>query len=422
MKKVVFCCLLFVVSLSRVPRSFAILGNGTYEFDTYDITLSYFRDEHKVRGYYINKYGDIPFSITYQRETGWIELENVQELDGNHVFLGRILETESVQFYKGFLMIYSPEGEFIQELIIEKEVETTIEWIFEVDGLYIAIISGRTGDRDQDRNYIMVFDKEFNLIQETEIYGHFTDMIGTNSMVLYNTDYDDKYDGAFLADLTHIVPTDPLLIATDQVFEGSIHIPFLNQAYLNGEPIHNGVWIEYPGKYTLEYQDYTYTFTVGTEVHGIQDGGIYQDEIQILFDTGKAYLNDDLYVSGEIIEEPGVYTFTVEGLRGYIQEYHFTIDAHVQGVINNQTYSDDVTVDFNGNGYLNDTYITPPYTVTEPGEYVLTITGENNYRDTYYFTVEKEEPSYSIVDFLEQYDIVLLGVTVVSGLLILKKK
>lgn len=424
MKKVVFYCILFLLGWNTVPQSNAILGNGTYEFDTYDITLDYFRDEQKVRGYYINKYGELPFSITYQREVGWIELDNVAELDGNHVFMGRLHDEEGLPFYKGFFMIYSPEGEFIQEVIIEKEVDVNVKWMFEVDNLYIAVMAGSQMDDERllDRYYIVVYDKEFQVLDEIETSGYYTDVIATDQLLLYNTNYDEEYDGGFTSNLEHILPNDALLIGTDEVFEDQVYIPFINEAILNGEVVQNGVLIDYPGYYTLEYQDHTYNFSVSAKVIGIEDGGIYQEEVQLLFDAGKAYLNDDLVASGEVIDEPGLYNLRIEGLGGYMDEYSFTIDAHVEGVMNNQDYTDEVTVDFNGTGYLNDTYITPPYTVTEPGEYVLTITGENDYRDTYYFTVTEEESTHTVVDFLQTYDLVLLGVTVVSGLLILKKK
>lgn len=425
MKKVVFYCLLFVLcGVSQIPKTHAILGNGTYEFETYDIKLDYFRDEQRVRGYYINKFGDMPFSITYQREVGWIELDNVAELDGNHVFMGRLHDGEGDNFYKGFFMVYSPEGQFIQEVILEQEVEVNMEYMFEVDGVYIAVMEGFSpeGEQRQDRYYIIVYDKAFNVLEQIEVFDHYTDIIQTERMILYNTGYDDEYDGAYTTSLELIEPTNALMISTDQVFEEEVYIPFINDAVLNGDTVTNGVLIEYPGYYTLVYNDYTYTFTVTANVNGVEDGGIYQELVQPYFDVGKATLNDDVFASGETIEEPGDYILRIEGLNGYLQEYEFTIDAHVEGLINNQTYTDEVTFDFNGTGYLNDTYITPPFTVSEPGEYVLTISGENNYRDTYYFTIEESESSHTVVDFLQQYDIVLLGVTLVSGLLILKKK
>jgi hypothetical protein len=60
--------------------------------------------------------------------------------------------------------------------------------------------------------------------------------------------------------------------------------------------------------------------------------------------------------------------------------------------------------------------------VDEPGDYILTIEGENAYKESYFFTIEPPDEGHSLLDFLRQYDIAILGVTVIAGLLVLKKK
>ena len=72
--------------------------------------------------------------------------------------------------------------------------------------------------------------------------------------------------------------------------------------------------------------------------------------------------------------------------------------------------------------YLNNTFITSPYVVEQPGTYLLTIEGENHYLESYEFEIVDSENELTFLRFLQQYDLIILGITVISGLLILKKK
>ena len=56
------------------------------------------------------------------------------------------------------------------------------------------------------------------------------------------------------------------------------------------------------------------------------------------------------------------------------------------------------------------------------GEYILKINGENNYLETYFFSIEKIEEETRFIDFVQRVDILVLVVVLVSGGIILKKK
>ena len=110
------------------------------------------------------------------------------------------------------------------------------------------------------------------------------------------------------------------------------------------------------------------------------------------------------------------------GVNGYQKEINFTINATVEGVLNNQVYDDQVVIQFEGEGYLNNTYVESPYTVAENGDYILKVRGEGNYLETYNFQVETEEKKSTVIDFIQKYDVIFLGVVMIGGGIILKKK
>ncbi len=170
------------------------------------------------------------------------------------------------------------------------------------------------------------------------------------------------------------------------------------------------------------YNGYTYRFVVEPIVTGVTDNEVYLETVTPVIKTGKAYLNNDLYVSGTPITEPGNYTLKVDGLNNYEKIYNFSINSSVTGILNNQVYDNDVQIEFEGEGYLNNTFIESPYTVTDDGEYLLKIRGEGNYLETYYFSVEKAEEETTVIDYVQKYDVVFLGVVVIVGGIILKKK
>jgi hypothetical protein len=186
--------------------------------------------------------------------------------------------------------------------------------------------------------------------------------------------------------------------------------------------VEHGVRIDFPGHYILQYDGFDYQFTVEPTISGVDDLASYNEPVTPFITSGKLFLNDDLFVSGSTISDPGYYELTIQGINGYQKVISFTITSHLSGVVHNQTYQEPVEMTFNGTGYLNNGFITSPFRVEDPGEYVLTIEGKNTYKETYYFAIMEPPKAYTMMDFLRQYDLVILGVTIVGGLLVLKKK
>ena len=101
-------------------------------------------------------------------------------------------------------------------------------------------------------------------------------------------------------------------------------------------------------------------------------------------------LNNDIYVSGTVISKPGNYELSIRGIGNYLEKYNFTITSNLEGIVNDHTYNEPVEISFNGDAYLNNQFVTSPLVVSDVGDYILKIKGENNYLETYYFQIETE--------------------------------
>ena len=68
----------------------------------------------------------------------------------------------------------------------------------------------------------------------------------------------------------------------------------------------------------------------------------------------------------------------------------------MEGIVNDHTYFEPVEILFNGEGFLNNQLVTSPLIVTDAGEYILKLRGDNNYLETYYFQIDTETDSYNL--------------------------
>ena len=176
--------------------------------------------------------------------------------------------------------------------------------------------------------------------------------------ILFNYDYDDLYDGAIRDDLTILLPNDVLDIANQEMFINEVNIEFLNSALL--------------------YNNAEYNFILKPLVLGVENNKSYNESVSPSISSGNVVLNNDIFISGTEISKPGNYELTINGINNYSEIYNFTIVSNMTGITNNHTYLEPVTVSFSGEGYLNNQFIDSPAEVSETGEYILKIKGENN--------------------------------------------
>ncbi len=423
MKRVVFLCFIAMMWSNQTVSASSI---ETYTFTDYEIRLMYERNDQNRLGYMIQKVGLSPFVVDLYQENADLHVNQVIELEGNHLIYGYIHQDGTSSYYSGFFTVLSPTGEQLDFEVIDDGYEEDVRHVFVLDHVLMMVVLHLDDDGDgyyQFREYeVRIYAYDFTLLNTIMIPIEQTSFTASEGMLLINTDSSDAYEQAILEDGTRLKDDQLLPIETNQIYVKSVYIPFLNEAIINNQTYYNGVIIDYPGNYTLVYQGVTYSFTVDSSVSGVEDNQTYHEAVIPYVSSGQVYLNNDLFVSGTTIDQPGDYNLIIRGVNGYEKTIHFTITSNIVGVLDHQTYYDDITLSFTGIGYLNDTFITSPYVVENPGSYVFTIEGENNYQETYEFELLKPESELSFGSFLKQYDLIILGITVVSGFLILKKK
>jgi hypothetical protein len=132
----------------------------------------------------------------------------------------------------------------------------------------------------------------------------------------------------------------------------------------------------------------------GTEtIDGVKDGEHYQDAICPSINSDTILLNGQAYESGTVISSIGYHKIKIYGAGGYVRELSFTIDVQVDGVENNTTYNSAITPIINTDRVvLNGDEYTSGTAISEVGNYVLKISGENGYFKEIVFTIADEGP------------------------------
>lgn len=425
MKKTVFL-LLFFLSLGFQTNLYAVGEPLIFTFDDYEFRLEIKNHPDAGKGYRIQKIGETTFTYDAVYFNRRLFVTNCVEIEDYHVFFGYSHDYEGANYYDPLLLVLDKNGS--EELILFDDFGSLeeIRDVVIIDSVIFVRIEQSSedeyGDIRPDRNIILTYDLNFDKLSETELEEDPVRWGTSEYLYMYDLEYDEQgYDGGFDTQLNHLEDT-TLPITNHQIFYDSTTILFINEASLNGKTYFHNITIDYPGNYELLYNNYTYRFTVEPTITGIVDNEVYRSSVSAEITSGKAYLNNDLYVSGTPIVDPGNYELKITGINGYEKNISFTITSNVSGVLNDQVYDDEVNINFDGEGYLNNTYIESPFTVSEDGEYVLKIKGEGDYLEMYYFTISNQEEGPTFIDYVQKYDIVFLGVVVIIGGIILKKK
>ena len=423
MKKTVFllCLFIFIIPFTKVNT---VGNNQTHSFDNYDIVIEdYYLDGN--RGFSLEKTGTDPFyTIIHDSNESYL-INGVIETDELFILYGSNHVTGNDTYYDSVFFIVDRLGNLVTYITTDFGDLEEITGAYVINDILIFHTIKSTDNEIEfvfENNYFSAYNLSYNLVDTIEIGSIIMEITSNDNYILFNYDYDDVYDGAIRDDLSILLPSDIVEIAEQEIFFGDVMIEFLNQASLNNEIVENGVYIDYPGNYQLQHSNAEYNFIVKPYVLGIENNKSYNESVTPTISSGNVMLNNDVYISGTEISAPGNYELTINGINNYLETYDFTIVSNMTGITNNHTYLDPVTISFTGEGYLNNQFIDSPVDVYETGEYILKIKGENNYLETYYFQIDEEIKTLSIVDFIQRFDIFILVVVLISGGIILKKK
>lgn len=167
---------------------------------------------------------------------------------------------------------------------------------------------------------------------------YFEQLIKTTSTDLGSSSW-DKYYGWGLVNAYKLVSAakSPIIMGVEdgQTYNAPVTITFnKGTATLNGAAFESGAAVSADGQYSLVVTDSagnksTADFTIGTVsivVSGIADGASYNHDVTVTFNEGTALLNNAGFKSGQTVSEEGNYQLTVTDPSGNVADYRFVID------------------------------------------------------------------------------------------------
>lgn len=421
MKKAIF---LFMIIFTLFNVSNGIKASEeVYQIDNYEIIISRV-DENGIIGFSVEKTGVSPFVSVIIDDSEHYLITGVKLINNHYVLYGYGFTNNSDTEYDSLIIVLDAAGNTIAKDSRDFGSMDCIQDVFYIDDIFIAYTEqvNDTGyGYEFNSNYFTTYDLDFQFIESIEVGSKIKKLSSNETFVLIGFT-NISYDIGIRSDLTMLNYNELLDISDGQEFDESVTIEFINGATLNTEFIENGVTIDYPGDYSLVYNNNTYNFIVSPLITGVINNHTYSDSVTPVVSSGNVILNNDILVPGTTISDPGNYNLLVNGANDYTDEISFTITSNLTGIVNNNEYKDPITLEFNGNGYLNNQFIQSPYEVSEPGDYIFKIRGENNYLESYFFTIEDDIKETSFIDFVQRVDILVLVVVLISGGIILKKK
>lgn len=311
--------------------------------------------------------------------------------DGDYLIVyGYFHDVRHETYYDAFILVLNQDAEKVLLAEYDYDALEEIAAAFKVSGRPMFQLDVLIETRDQPEwatHYIIAFAEDYRSYQMIEV----SERIIRRHIEGDRVYLSDWYHGAFHTAIDaafNVYQGDRLYGVIDQTeYTGSMHIQFVETAWLNDTAYLREIFVETPGHYTIDYDTLSYTFTLHPDVTGVYDGKITDSPVTAHISAGRVYLNHDIYISGTVIERPGYHRLEIEGVNGYHQTIDFTVTADVQGIYDMQQYQDARTLHFRGVGYLNNRYIEPGYVVQEPGLYTLRVHGENGYEETHHFEI-----------------------------------
>ncbi len=389
MKRCVFLCFLMVLGFSRLQVFAENQEETTFTFERN-------RNEEEVFTLELIATGKHQFTVRIGCDDMRYYANNAFLKDEKVYVYGYVNDKESDHFFQAWLWVLDVHGETLHNQIMPfGDISEIVKALQFEEGLVFLVEQSERTDRAYhfEHTHMVLFDVYYEEYSYETLDFQVMRYTEHDNRWLLSKDYHGHYDVAVSHDLSlfwrhQIVGVEPY-----QEYIGEVKIEFINSVLINDERFEHGVTLDYPGHYTLQFDETIIPFTIHPRIIGVEDGLVSSVPITLDVPKGQLFLNGDLYVSKTIIEEPGEYVFIVKGINQYEHSIRFTIDSNLDGILHNQVYQTPRTITFAGEGYLNHKPFKSGTTIQEEGIYTLDIYGVNGYHERHRFHITVEEVS-----------------------------
>lgn len=340
----------------------------------------------------------------------------VPTLEG-FVIVGERLSRQEEQHYDIFIFRLNLQGDVLEESVFEATRNDAIKHVF-VDE-YTTMIHTHaqyipSGEQDliryADKVYWIAYGDILETYEFTEEFTHAKQFGQAVALYLGHPQIPE----VLILDQHHVLRQGQLRgVEARGEYHGEVTLQFVGSLWLNGRLFHTPVTLTEPGLYDIVFEGATFHFTLHPTIEGVTPSGLYKESLRIYYSAGQALLNEDLYYSGALIGTPGHHRLVFTA-PNYHFEIPFTLTANVQGILDRQVYTTSKTITFQGEGYLNNTFITSPHEIKESGQYMLRVYGLGGYEETHNFTLQLEPQS--TIDYWQIGEILLLSTSILCGL------
>ncbi len=345
---------------------------------------------------------------------------------------------EYVSYINTSLLLYDTEG------ILQNEINLSEKPIDVHNHNFSIVISYENSE--------IIFDKDLNQINGIEIQteslasfeyqyqGKAT--INGSEVSEINIQYPGIYDviiteNTYVYDFTVTVHPDCKITGNKYLegYIGSVYVYSYGDIYVNNEEYIIGSEIKRVGNYNVMIlgennyrKDIQFTilpdiiFYDGVNRQQLLENSKFSSPVKIYSNAQTMFLNDQTY-SSAWIDNPGNYVVSFYGVNNYIVDINFTILPSVSGVTNNETY-EQVSFSVFGKALLNGKEIFSEQTISKVGNYKLELLLDEEVYQTINFSIVKENAflDENPLNYLEYLKYLFLLLTVVGGVLILRKK
>ncbi len=381
--------------------------------DVYDVRYNYDLEKRRIQ-------------VTHKDEPSTIHFLGDGTLDltfrGDHGFAGEyyaikareVYSEGSSRYFRAHLMVLDSRNEVYMTAVYDDYKATRIQDVYALeDTLIVQLQIPKEENALTSTKTIFYFYKNSELYKEHVI-----------EEALYLSDQDDPllfakrtgtgpYIFCFDKDGQKFQASD--FAVEETYYQGSLDLVLFDEAILNKETLSKGVHkISYPGYYTLAYQGQSTDFGIDPFIEGFEADKTYDEPLDIHYAYGQLYLNDQLYTSGDIIDEPGHYTFRIAGINDYEITYKFTLENDLE-TFKESVHTTPVELDFMGEIWLNDEKVERGHVIYQGGDYTLEILGRDDFKQTAHFSLLTDEVTFK--DQLLSLEIgIAISILILGGL------